>query len=109
MRYFSPTAVNVTPLLLRENSFFPRKCSEASYLMADRRGGNIEILCGQLRLPVAATSIKAWILRKEGIGRFLLGSGWLMAASLRGARIKENSEQRGAAGMYSIGKSEKQR
>ncbi|WP_048327276.1 hypothetical protein [Klebsiella pneumoniae] len=26
---------------------------------------------------------------------------------LRGSRIKENSEQRGAAGMYSIGKSEK--
>lgn len=49
MRYFSPTAVNVTPLLLRENSFFPQKVLQASYLMADRRGGNIEILCGQVK------------------------------------------------------------
>lgn len=48
MRYFSPTAVNVTPLLLRENSF-SQKVLQAGYLMADRRGGNIEILCGQVK------------------------------------------------------------
>lgn len=47
MRYFSPTAVNITPLLLRENSF-SQQVLQTGYLMADRRGGNVEILCRQV-------------------------------------------------------------
>lgn len=48
MRYFSPTAVNITPLLLRENSFFSQQVLQTGYLVADRRGGNVEVLCGQV-------------------------------------------------------------
>ncbi len=70
LRYFSPTAVNVTPLLLRR-TVFPQKVLRAGYLMADRRGGNIEILCGQIKAAGSDDFNKSPILRKEGIGRFI--------------------------------------
>ena len=75
--------------------------------MADRRGGNVEILCRQVEAAGRGDFNKSLDIALRGHRQIFIGQWLTHGGILRGARIKENGEQRGAAVMNSPGKSEK--
>ncbi len=69
-KYFSPIAVNTTPLLLREKVSFP-DTFQTGYLMAYRGGRNIEIFSCQIQVIGISFINECPILRKDGTGKAL--------------------------------------